>query len=94
MRAFLPSPPIFKENHMFDTLNIIDYALLAFAALSVLLGVYRGSVCTGLTVMALYCPCSSRALPILMLPSGSPDTMCSWNTSSISPRAPRTSLLP
>ena len=32
-------------------MNIIDYAILAFAALSVLLGVYRGSVCTGLNVL-------------------------------------------
>lgn len=32
-------------------MNIIDYAILAVAALSVLLGVYRGSVCTGLNLL-------------------------------------------
>lgn len=34
-------------------LNIIDYAILAFFALSLLVGLYRGSVATALNLVAV-----------------------------------------
>ena len=72
-------------------MNIIDYAILAFAALSALMGVYRGSVCTGLNVLGAGLSLLIARIAYPYMTEWIAGMRCGWNTWCISPKALRTS---